>query len=150
MHGDLCKHLGIHSSTDHPDRYSNLFLNAYINRHVHAKYLKMVWFYSPLGIWHVYLYSINTNIGLWSTGNTRKYHQIDVYIYQCGYFPGKWRKSSQELWVKYEAILKEWNNLLFHLLAVRLFCTCVCWLCRRVVGVFGQIPTKQKKGLRLF
>ena len=30
MHGDLCKHLGIDSSTDHPDRYSNLFLNAYI------------------------------------------------------------------------------------------------------------------------
>ena len=25
MHGDLCKHLGIDSSTDHPDRYSNLF-----------------------------------------------------------------------------------------------------------------------------
>ena len=23
----------------HPDRYSNLFLNAYINRHVHAEYL---------------------------------------------------------------------------------------------------------------
>ena len=21
MHGDLCKHLGIDSSTDHPDRY---------------------------------------------------------------------------------------------------------------------------------
>ena len=29
-HGDLCKHLGIDSSTDHPDRYSNLFLNAYM------------------------------------------------------------------------------------------------------------------------
>ena len=28
--------------TDHPDRYSNLFLNAYINRHVHADYLKMI------------------------------------------------------------------------------------------------------------
>ena len=28
--------LGIDSSTDHPDRYSNVFLNAYINRHVHA------------------------------------------------------------------------------------------------------------------
>ena len=42
VHGDLCKHLGIDSSTDHPDRYSNLFLNAYINRHVHAKYLKMI------------------------------------------------------------------------------------------------------------
>ena len=51
MHGDLYKRLGIDSSTDHPDqysnlflnvddRYSNLFLNAYINRHVHAEYLK--------------------------------------------------------------------------------------------------------------
>ena len=33
-HGDLCKHLGI------DDRYSNLFLNAYINRHAHTEYLK--------------------------------------------------------------------------------------------------------------
>ena len=39
-HGDLCKHLGIDSSTDLDDRYSNLFLNAYINRHVHTEYLK--------------------------------------------------------------------------------------------------------------
>ena len=31
MYGDLCKHLGIDSSTDLDDRYSNLFLNAYIN-----------------------------------------------------------------------------------------------------------------------
>ena len=37
VHGDLCKHLGIDSSTD-PDRYSNLFLNAYINRHVLDRY----------------------------------------------------------------------------------------------------------------
>ena len=36
VHGDLCKHLGIDSST------SNLFLNAYINRHAHAEYLKMI------------------------------------------------------------------------------------------------------------
>ena len=43
MHGDLCKHLRIDSSTDLDDRYSNLFLNAYINRHVHAKYLKMIY-----------------------------------------------------------------------------------------------------------
>ena len=57
MHGDLCKHLGIDSSTDNPDRYSNLFLdsstdnpdrysnlflNAYINHHMHAEYLKMI------------------------------------------------------------------------------------------------------------
>ena len=36
------KHLGIDSSTDLDDRYSNLFLNAYINRHAHTKYLKMI------------------------------------------------------------------------------------------------------------
>ena len=34
-HGDLCKHLGIDSST-----YSNLFLYAYINHHAHTEYLK--------------------------------------------------------------------------------------------------------------
>ena len=37
VRGDLCKHLGIDSSTGHPDRYSNLFLNAYINRLVYAE-----------------------------------------------------------------------------------------------------------------
>ena len=42
MHVNLCKHLGIDSSTHHPDQYSNLFQNAYRNRHVHAKYLKMI------------------------------------------------------------------------------------------------------------
>ena len=42
MHGDLCKHLGIDLSTDLDDRYSNLFLNAYINRHAHTEYLKML------------------------------------------------------------------------------------------------------------
>ena len=39
-HGDLCKHIGIDSSTDLDDRYLNLFLNAYINRHAHTEYLK--------------------------------------------------------------------------------------------------------------
>ena len=38
-HGDL----GIDSITDLDDRYSNLFLNAYINRHVHTEYLKMIY-----------------------------------------------------------------------------------------------------------
>ena len=42
MHVDLCKHLGLDSSTGHPDRYSNLFLNTYINCHVHAENLKMI------------------------------------------------------------------------------------------------------------
>ena len=41
-HGDLCKHLGIDLSTDQPDRYSNLFLNAYINRHAHTEFLRMI------------------------------------------------------------------------------------------------------------
>ena len=41
-HGDLCKHLEIDSSTDLDDRYSNLFLNACINRHAHTENLKMI------------------------------------------------------------------------------------------------------------
>ena len=41
-HGDLSKHLGIDSSTDLDDRYSNLFLNAYIKRHAHAEHFKMI------------------------------------------------------------------------------------------------------------
>ena len=39
---NLCKYLGIDWSTDLNDRYSNLFLNAYINRHAHTEYLKMI------------------------------------------------------------------------------------------------------------
>ena len=67
MHDDLCKHLGIDSSTDLDDRYSNLFLNAYINHHAHTEYLKMIKVYSPLGIWHVFyvvLTPISTTSGL--------------------------------------------------------------------------------------
>ena len=87
-----------------PDRYSNKFLNACINHHVHVGYLKRIEFYSPLGIRHVFLCSINNNknetlttsavnrcvaailfqkICVWRTGNTRKYRQSDVYIDQC-------------------------------------------------------------------
>ena len=73
VHGDLCKHLGKDSSTDHQDRYSNLFLNAYINRHVHSEYLKMILFYSPLGICHVCLYSIKTNIYHFQSMKYRQY-----------------------------------------------------------------------------
>ena len=40
--GDLCKHLGIDSSTDLDDWYSNLFINAYINSHAHTEYFKMI------------------------------------------------------------------------------------------------------------
>ena len=57
-HGDLCKHVGIHSSTDMDDQYSNLLLNAYINRHAHTEYLQIIEVYSPFGIWHVFQYSI--------------------------------------------------------------------------------------------
>ena len=62
MHGDLYKHLGIDSSTVHRDRYSNLFLNAYINRHMHAEYLKRSTSIVPLAYGMVFHYSINTNI----------------------------------------------------------------------------------------
>ena len=72
-HGDLCKHLGIDSSTDLDDRYSNLFLNAYINRHAHTEYLKMIEVHSPLGILHVFLYSINTNICHFRSMKYRQY-----------------------------------------------------------------------------
>ena len=59
MHGDLCKHLGIDSSTDRIpiDRYSYL---SY--RHANTENLKMVEVFSPCGIWHVFLYSFYTNI----------------------------------------------------------------------------------------
>ena len=64
-HGDLCKHLGIDSSTDHPDRYSNLFLNAYINSHAHTEYLKMIEAYRPLGMFfYIVLTPISTTSGL--------------------------------------------------------------------------------------
>ena len=85
-HGDLCEHLGKDSSTDLDNRYSNLFLNAYINGRAHTEYLNMIEGYSPLGIWRAFLYSINTNIYHFRSmkyGNTRNYQQIDVYIYQC-------------------------------------------------------------------
>ena len=42
----------------------------------------MIEFYSPFGIHHVLLYSIDPNT-YHSTGNTHKYQQIDLYIYQC-------------------------------------------------------------------
>ena len=32
---------------------------------------------------YIVLTPISITSGIWSTGNTRKYHQIDVYIYQC-------------------------------------------------------------------
>ena len=32
---------------------------------------------------YLVLTPISTYSGIWSTGNTRKYQQIDIYIYQC-------------------------------------------------------------------
>ena len=55
------------------DRYSNLLLNAYINRHAHTEYLKMMLFYSPSGIWHVFIHSINTNIYHFRSMKYRQY-----------------------------------------------------------------------------
>ena len=75
-------------------------------------YLKMIEFYSPFGIWHVFLYRIQKwkylphpqfndgaailfhKIGVWSTTNVHTYQQSNVYLYQCAveleiyqYFP---------------------------------------------------------------
>ena len=72
-HGDLCKHLGIDSSTDLDDRYSNLFLYANINRHAHTEYLKIIEVYSPFGMLACFLYSINTNIYHFRSKKCRKY-----------------------------------------------------------------------------
>ena len=46
---------------------------TWVNRHVHAKYLKMIQFYSPLGIWNVFLYSINANIYHFQSMKYRQY-----------------------------------------------------------------------------
>ena len=51
----------INKNVNPPDQYSNKFLNACINHHVHVGYLKRIEFYSPLGIRHVFLCSINNN-----------------------------------------------------------------------------------------
>ena len=72
-HGDLCNQLGIDSSTNLDDQYSNIFLNAYINRRAHTEYLNMIAVYSPLGIWHAFLCSINTNIYHFRSMKYRQY-----------------------------------------------------------------------------
>ena len=67
MHGDLCKHLGIDPSADHPDRYSNLFINVYINRHVDAEYLKQsnsIVLYAYGMFFNIVLTPISTTSGL--------------------------------------------------------------------------------------
>ena len=39
---DLVVFTRIAGTSDLDDRYSNLFLNAYINRHAHTEYFKMI------------------------------------------------------------------------------------------------------------
>ena len=46
VHGDLCKHLGTNSSTDHPDRYSKLVLNVYRNQGLMHSYVMDTIFHS--------------------------------------------------------------------------------------------------------
>ena len=69
------------------NRYSNLFLNAYLNHHAYTEYLKMIEVYSPCGIYGMFFYivfrPISITSGLWSTGNMCKCQQIDINIYQC-------------------------------------------------------------------
>ena len=68
-----------------PDRYSNLFLNACLNCHVHVEYFKMIKFYSPFGMRQFFfLYSINTN-------KNEKYLQNYLFTSWAPPFPSiKW------------------------------------------------------------
>ena len=69
---------------------------------------------------YIVLTPISTTSGLWSTGNIRKYQQIDVYIYQCGcgtpkelrtskgdYRIKQWFSSEMCPFLKWELLLKE-------------------------------------------
>ena len=71
------------------DRYSNLFLNAYINRHAHTEYLKIFEVYSSCDIQHVFLYSIYTNI----------YHIGSMKYRQYAYIPAN-RRIHLPMWIQ--------------------------------------------------
>ena len=60
--GVLCGRLGVDSSTDLDDRYSNLFLGACMGRRARAGCLGVVWFCGPLGVWRVFLCSAGAGI----------------------------------------------------------------------------------------
>ena len=96
-HGDLCKHLGIDSSTNLDDRYSNLFLNAYINRHAHTEYLKMIKVYSPLGIWHVFLYSITSKSTYTFTSVDKDLYEFELEMSDADSVIAKIAKSRQRV-----------------------------------------------------
>ena len=54
----------LHTGKSQDDRFSNLFLNAYINRHAHTEYLKMIEVYSPFGMFfYIVLTPISTTSG---------------------------------------------------------------------------------------
>ena len=91
MHGDLCKHLGIDSSTDHPVLES-------IPKCLHkspcpCQKLKNDLILYPLGIWHVFIYSIYTNIYHFRSMKYRQYAlmpanrrihlQVCLQIFHC-------------------------------------------------------------------
>ena len=64
---------------------------------------------------YIVLTPISTTSGLWSTGNTRKYHQIDVYIYQCDH-----RHTSEIAFWQYTEI--NWYHLMLESIETIHFC----------------------------
>ena len=86
------KHLVIDSSTDRIPIIRN-GTRIYSYHHVNAEYLKWSDSEVPLAnsmLFYIVLTPISTTSGLWSTGNTCRYQQISVYIYQCVYLPSEW------------------------------------------------------------
>ena len=64
-------------------------------------------------IFYIVLTPISTTSGLWSTGNTHKYHQIDVYIYQCDI---KYRRF---IWFSQQNLFNIKPSQFYHELQVR-------------------------------
>ena len=89
------------------DRYSNLFLIAYINRLVHAGYLNRIEFYSPLGIRHVFLYDILSEASK---------PPLDIFSYILTYMIHTWLKFTLNM----EKLIKQ-NLSKFHFHKLKIF-----------------------------
>ena len=61
---------------------------------------------------YIVLTPISTTYSLWSTSNRRKYHQIDVYIYQCA-ISRLHSISSLKVLDNSSASVFSWNNFFF-------------------------------------
>ena len=80
-------------------------------------------------LFYIVLTPISTTSGLWSTDNTRKYHQIDTYIYQCGLI------TEVILGLTEDNILKEQKTKFLE--QIRLWYS-MCIFCQQIIQVIYQ------------